>query len=170
MSRTALDGFPLKDIEKDFMLDLIKRFSALYFTEILGFCLMGNHFHLLVKMIPEGDFSDYEIKIRFIAFYGDSRDFAEDSWRAAQTWNRDFRANGIHPDASSEAQATVPNMTNILEKPKVSLFTVWLPEASLFQLIQGIAVTWLIPKFIDKKVILKASDKQKAQPALRKVL
>jgi hypothetical protein len=23
MSRTALDGFPLKDIEKDFMLDLI---------------------------------------------------------------------------------------------------------------------------------------------------
>jgi hypothetical protein len=25
------------------MLDLIKRFSALYFTEILGFCLMGNH-------------------------------------------------------------------------------------------------------------------------------
>jgi len=44
MSRTALDGFPLKDVEKDFMLDLIKRFSALYFTEILGFCLMGDHF------------------------------------------------------------------------------------------------------------------------------
>jgi hypothetical protein len=44
MSRTALDGFPLKDVEKDFMLDLIKRYSALYFTEILGFCLMGNHF------------------------------------------------------------------------------------------------------------------------------
>jgi hypothetical protein len=44
MSRTALDGFPLKDVEKDFMLDLIKKFSLLYFTEILGFCLMGNHF------------------------------------------------------------------------------------------------------------------------------
>ncbi|CAB1059802.1 hypothetical protein D1BOALGB6SA_4567, partial [Olavius sp. associated proteobacterium Delta 1] len=48
-----MDGFPLKDVEKDFMLDLIKRFSALYFTEILGFCLMGNHFHLLVKMFPQ---------------------------------------------------------------------------------------------------------------------
>ena len=44
MSRTALEGYPLKDVEKDFMLDLIKKFSALYFTEILGFCLMGNHF------------------------------------------------------------------------------------------------------------------------------
>jgi len=38
MSRTALDGFPLGDIEKDFMLDLIKRYSALYFVEILGVC------------------------------------------------------------------------------------------------------------------------------------
>jgi hypothetical protein len=47
MSHTALDGFPLEDAEKDFMLDLVKKFSSLYFTEILGFCLMGNH--ILVK-------------------------------------------------------------------------------------------------------------------------
>jgi REP element-mobilizing transposase RayT len=50
MSRTALDGFPLGDVEKDFMLDLIRRYCTLYFVEILGFCLMGNHFHILVKM------------------------------------------------------------------------------------------------------------------------
>ena len=64
MSRTALDGFPLGDIEKDYMLDLIKRYSALYFVEILGFCLMGNHFHILVKMFPEYKFTDEEIKKR----------------------------------------------------------------------------------------------------------
>jgi REP element-mobilizing transposase RayT len=77
MSRTALDGFPLKDVEKDFLLDLIKRFSSLYFTEILGFCLMGNHFHLLVKMFPENRFTDEQIQKRFERFYGDSRAFAE---------------------------------------------------------------------------------------------
>jgi REP element-mobilizing transposase RayT len=77
MSRTALDGFPLKKVEKDFMLDLIKRSSALYFTEILGFCLMGNHFHLLVKMIPEDQFTDEEIQKRFEATFGESREFAE---------------------------------------------------------------------------------------------
>jgi hypothetical protein len=44
MSRTALDGFPLGDSEKDFMLNLIRLYSALYFVEILGFCIMGNHF------------------------------------------------------------------------------------------------------------------------------
>jgi putative transposase len=77
MSRTALDGFPLGDIEKDFMLDLIKRYATLYFVEILGFCLMGNHFHILVKTLPEYKFSDQDIKKRYVGFYGDERVFAD---------------------------------------------------------------------------------------------
>jgi len=79
MSRTALDGFPLGDIEKDFILDLIRRYSALYFVEILGFCLMGNHFHILVRMFPEHKFTDEDIKKRYIAFYGDDKAFG-DGW------------------------------------------------------------------------------------------
>jgi putative transposase len=77
MSRTALDGFPLKDVEKDFLLDLIRRLSKLYLVEILGFCIMGNHFHLLVKMFPEFDFTDEDIKKRYAEFYGDEEAFAE---------------------------------------------------------------------------------------------
>ncbi len=77
MSRTALDGFPLGDIEKDFMLDLIRRYATLYFVEILGFCLMGNHFHILVRMFPEYKFTDDDIKKRYVEFYGDERVFAD---------------------------------------------------------------------------------------------
>ena len=77
MSRTALDGFPLGDIEKDFMLDLIRRYAALYLVEILGFCLMGNHFHILVRVFPEDKFTDEEILKRYVDFYGDERIFAE---------------------------------------------------------------------------------------------
>ena len=76
MSRTALDGFPLADIEKDFMLDLFRRYSALYLVEILGFCLMGNHFHILVRMFPEYKFTDDDIKKRYESFYGNNRVFA----------------------------------------------------------------------------------------------
>jgi REP element-mobilizing transposase RayT len=79
MSRSALDGFPLGDVEKDFMLDLIRRYADLYFVEILGFCLLGNHFHILVKMFPEHKFTDEDIKKRYVAFYGDDRAFA-DGW------------------------------------------------------------------------------------------
>jgi len=77
MSRTALDGFPLGDVEKDFMLDLVRRYAGLYLVEILGFCVMGNHFHVLVKVIPEYKYSDEEILKRYIDFYGDERVFAD---------------------------------------------------------------------------------------------
>jgi len=57
------------------MLDLIRRYAAAYLVEILGFCLLGNHFHLLVKMLPEYKFSDDDIKKRYVNFYGDDRIF-----------------------------------------------------------------------------------------------
>jgi hypothetical protein len=64
MSRTALDGFALGDIEKGYLLRLIRKLSHIYFAEALGFCLMGNHFHLLVRMKPGEAFDDAEIKKR----------------------------------------------------------------------------------------------------------
>jgi putative transposase len=71
VSRTALDGYVLGDVEKEYLFDLIKRLSSIYFAEILGFCLMDNHFHLLVRMhIGEG-YSDEEIKMRFRLYYRD---------------------------------------------------------------------------------------------------
>ncbi len=49
MSRTALDGFPFGDIENDFMLDLIRRYAALYLVEILwnslGYHIQTNNRH-----------------------------------------------------------------------------------------------------------------------------
>ena len=93
MSRTALDGFPLEDVEKELMLGLLKRFAAFYFTEILGFCLMGNHFHLLVKMLPDSRYTDSDIKKRLELFYGDDRDFADGQmpyWRDKLTSLSEF--------------------------------------------------------------------------------
>jgi hypothetical protein len=38
MSRTALDGFPFGDVEKDELVKIIKKFSKLFFVEVFGFC------------------------------------------------------------------------------------------------------------------------------------
>ena len=73
MSRTALDGYVIGDVEKDYLFNLISRLSSIYFTEVIGFCLMGNHFHLLVRMHPGEEFSDEEIKKRFSLLYGDEK-------------------------------------------------------------------------------------------------
>ncbi|MCP4746805.1 MAG: hypothetical protein GY874_11800 [Desulfobacteraceae bacterium] len=39
---------------------------------------MGNHFHLLVRMIPEHNFSDEEIISRYENFYGDTKQIGPD--------------------------------------------------------------------------------------------
>ncbi len=70
MSRTALDGFVMGDTEKEFLFRLIKRMSAVYFVEVLGFCIMGNHFHLLARMLPGDSFDDKEVLRRFRLYYG----------------------------------------------------------------------------------------------------
>jgi putative transposase len=70
MSRTALDGYPFGDVEKDELVKIIKKFSKLFFVEVMGFCIMGNHFHLLIQMFPEHYFTDDEIKKRCKAYFG----------------------------------------------------------------------------------------------------
>ena len=37
MSRTALDGFPFGDVEKDELVKIIKKLSKLFFVEVFGF-------------------------------------------------------------------------------------------------------------------------------------
>ena len=73
MSRTALDGFPFGDAEREYLVSLLNRLRKVYFTEILGFCCMGNHFHLLARMLPEADFTDKKIKKRYETCYGKDR-------------------------------------------------------------------------------------------------
>lgn len=71
ISRTALQGLPIKDRDNDFLLGLIKKLSQFYFVDVLGFALLGNHFHLVIRMYPESDPTDDEIKERLQKYYGD---------------------------------------------------------------------------------------------------
>ena len=78
MSCTALDGFPFGDVEKDELVKIIKKFSNLFFVEVFGFCIMGNHFHLLTQMLPENYFEDEEIRRRCKAHYGEDFEVSDE--------------------------------------------------------------------------------------------
>ena len=69
ISRTALDGLPFEAEEKDEMVHIIQYYSRVYAVGVLGYAIMGNHFHLLVEMQPESSFSDDEVKRRFSIRY-----------------------------------------------------------------------------------------------------
>ncbi len=71
MSRTALDGFPFQAAEKDYLLACIKRFASVYFVDVLGLCLMDNHFHLLVRVHPASSIQHSELVSRYQSVYGE---------------------------------------------------------------------------------------------------
>ena len=78
MSRTALDGFPFGDVEKDEMVKIIKRISALFFVKVFGYCIMSNHVHLLIQMVPEHFFSDDDIRKRLKNHYGKALEISDE--------------------------------------------------------------------------------------------
>ena len=61
ISRTVGQEFYLGDIEKENLVNIIKYYSGYYFVKVLGFCVMSNHFHLLIKSEPEGYYDDAEV-------------------------------------------------------------------------------------------------------------
>ncbi|VFQ44295.1 transposase is200-like [Desulfoluna butyratoxydans] len=77
ISRTALDGLPFGKVEKDELVRIIQKYSRIYCVEVLGFAVMGNHFHLLIEMIPDDMVSDDDVRTRFRLLYGDNTEFAE---------------------------------------------------------------------------------------------
>lgn len=70
VSRTVGGEFYLGDVEKEKLLQVIQSYGRLYFVEILEFCLMSNHFHLVVQTRRSAEVTDAEIVERVSAHYG----------------------------------------------------------------------------------------------------
>ncbi|WP_027371390.1 hypothetical protein [Desulfovermiculus halophilus] len=67
----SFPGLPIHDVDKTYLLNLIKRLKILYCVDVLGFAIMGNLFHLVVTMRPKDEISDDEVKESFQRRYGD---------------------------------------------------------------------------------------------------
>jgi putative transposase len=74
ISRTIQQQFLMGDVEKETLVRLIKQYSKLYFIKIIGYCIMSNHFHLLIKSEPDSIYTDEAIQKRVEHFYGKSLD------------------------------------------------------------------------------------------------
>jgi putative transposase len=68
---TRLD-LPFGDVEKAHFLSLLHRLRELYTVEVLGFAVMGNHYHVIV-FAPAALPSDAETCARYAAYYAGRR-------------------------------------------------------------------------------------------------
>lgn len=69
MSRTVNGADLFQTKEKEVMRKMIRQIADFSGVEILTYCLMNNHFHLLVRVPPAGSVSDKELIRRYRVLY-----------------------------------------------------------------------------------------------------
>ena len=70
VSRVVGGQFLLKDLEKEQFRRLMWAQAEFCGVEVVGYCIMSNHFHLLVKVSGDSRLDDKEIAARVFKFYG----------------------------------------------------------------------------------------------------
>lgn len=73
MSYTAGRQKLLHPKAREKLYQVIEKYSRLFFVEVIGVCIMDNHFHLLVKMKKDENYSNEEIIRRLIEHYGEEK-------------------------------------------------------------------------------------------------
>ncbi len=77
-SRISGQQFLLGEVEQQYFLDLIRHLSQVFFVKVFSFCILSNHFHLVVQMQDGEAFSHGELQRRFRLYYGEKASFTEE--------------------------------------------------------------------------------------------
>ena len=72
-SRCAFQTFAFEAASKDMFVKIMRRAEAFSGVEIANYCVMDNHFHILVKVPIRKDVDDAELDRRIAVLYGDTK-------------------------------------------------------------------------------------------------
>jgi len=70
ISRIAGGQFLLDDLGKEKLRQVLWQQAAFSGVEVITYCLMSNHFHVLVRVRAEGSIDDVQLQERVEQFYG----------------------------------------------------------------------------------------------------
>lgn len=69
MSRTVLGLRLFEDTDKEVLRKMIRKVSLFCGIEVLTYCIMGNHFHILIRVPEREELTDSELVSRFACLY-----------------------------------------------------------------------------------------------------
>jgi len=71
------DDIFINNDDRIVFLDTLGEMSERFEMDVYAYVLMDNHYHILVRVIPEYNFSDEDNIKRYVDYYGDERIFAD---------------------------------------------------------------------------------------------
>jgi len=70
VSRTAYQDYKFGDEAKSMFVAMMERVAFFSGVEVIDFCVMSNHFHILAHVLPKKNLTDEELLARIEALYG----------------------------------------------------------------------------------------------------
>lgn len=70
VSRIVGGQLLLGDLEKEKLTEILLRVATFCGVEVITYCMMSNHFHVLVRVPPPGELADQDLLERLADFYG----------------------------------------------------------------------------------------------------
>lgn len=91
MTRTVNGELLFKDREKEVLRKMIRQIADFCGVEVLTYCIMSNHFHVLVKVSDSQNISDVELMRRYKVLYPKPTKYQEAS---AEVMFKELKAGG----------------------------------------------------------------------------
>ena len=122
MSRTVGGAFLFEDREKEVLRKMIRQVADFCGVEVLTYCIMSNHFHVLIRVPFADTVSDAELLRRFKVLYPKPTKYQVASFAEIE---RLLRAGG--DDATEVRQRLLARMADLSEFMKTvkQRFSVW---------------------------------------------
>jgi putative transposase len=96
MTRTVNGEFLFKDREKEILRKMIRQVADFCGVEVLTYCILSNHFHVLVRVPDRATVSDRELMRRYKVLYPKPTKYQEASIGLMAS---ELRAGGDEADA-----------------------------------------------------------------------
>jgi REP element-mobilizing transposase RayT len=121
VSRTAFQEYRFGDEAKAMFVAMMRRVAFFSGVEVLNYCVMSNHFHILAHVLPRRELGDEELLERVEALYGaDNAEVVRERWEA-------FRKRGWTRKLAGEREAYTRRMWDVSEFMKClkQRFSIW---------------------------------------------
>ena len=121
VSRTAYQDYKFGNEAKSMFVEMMKRVAFFSGVEILNFCVMSNHFHILAHVLPRRELSDGELLARIEALYG-----FENAEEVRVHWDELRRRKWLHKLAKEQEAYTqrMWDVSNFMKCLK-QRFSIW---------------------------------------------
>ncbi len=123
VSRTAYQSFLFDDEAKEVFIRMLFQQATFAGVDVLGYCVMSNHIHLLIRVSPINSLSDQTLLKRYKEYYGENK--IPQSSLSSDALERVFKKGGTEAELARQRVLSRMGYLPSFMRELKQRFTIW---------------------------------------------